>query len=57
MRCNYCKGAGWHLDHHPSCRELDGPLCHQTCPIQTQCKYCGGMGEHKVDPDDIEWDC
>lgn len=31
-------------------------MCQETCPIQSQCLYCQGMGEHKVNPDDIEWD-
>jgi hypothetical protein len=56
IRCNFCRGAGWLLDHHKSCQEVDSKMCRETCPIQIQCEYCKGLGEHKVNPDDIEWD-
>ena len=48
MKCSYCGGDGWYLDHddlgNHQPDSLNNPQC-VSCPIQRQCDKCEGTGE------------
>ena len=44
MKCTYCSGDGWYVEHDPYCGGWESGNC--DCQgVQIQCAKCEGTGE------------
>jgi len=46
MKCNWCAGDGWYVDHSSECDGFSGKECNCS-GVQVQCEKCQGTGEVK----------